>query len=53
MFHETQRFEIFDGIGFERRAGFQAIDEMRDDTVEARLVAAIPVVDLASWRVPE
>src|SRR5436189_298757 len=34
---EAQRFQIVDGAGLERRTGFEAIDEMRDDAIEARL----------------
>src|SRR6478752_580405 len=48
VFDETQRFQVVDRAGLERCAGFEAIDEMRDDTVEARLIARIGVVALAA-----
>ena len=39
MLDETQRFEIVGGTGLEWRAGFEAVDEMRNDAIEARLIA--------------
>ena len=50
VFDEAQRFEIVDGVGLERRAGLEAIDEMRDDAVEARLIAGVGIVALAARR---
>src|SRR4249919_1745670 len=44
---QAQRLEIVLRPGFERRTGLEAIDEMGDDAVEARLVAAIAIIALA------
>ena len=50
VFHQAQGGEIFRSVGFERRAGFQAVDKVRNDAIEARLVAAILVVTPAPRR---
>src|SRR5262245_4860026 len=41
---QAQRFEIVGRVGLEWRARLEATDEMRDDAIEARLVAALVIV---------
>src|SRR5215470_20211311 len=43
---QAECLEIVGRPGFERCAGLEAIDEVRDHAVEARLIAAIAVVSL-------
>ena len=40
VFDEAQRFQIVDGAGLEGCAGFEAIDEMRDEPSSSPITAS-------------
>src|SRR5262245_49502485 len=53
VLHQAQRLEVVGRTGLEGRAGSQALHEVVDDAVEARLVAPVGVVALAPGARPE